>query len=354
MSRITVILLGLVLLGPLRPVWAEEAANPPERASRLAYVEAYPYWSYSDTLDHLRAYLDRVGWGERATFPPELHFSFSEGEEEDYDDFRRQAREILARDDYDLLLTFGTTATRIMLEENAVLRRPMIGLSISDPLGAGLIVSADDSGAEHFTTVVFDEPHGGNLFFLFHELMKFGSLGIMYRDDPDGRAYTYLEEAREVARDRGFKLVEYANIGAGEPLEDCLAAVRTLIGQGVDAIFLPNISCFDPNQNDLKELFDLIYRNKKMTFVADDRALVRQFAMAGLVFSDVKLLADFQGRQIVNILSGESPGEQNMAAPFQSKIMLNMAAANRLGQRLDLGILALSDELYLSLPGLDK
>lgn len=345
-----VVVLGLLVAAP---AWAEPAApERPEKVFRLAYVQAYPYWSYTQAFEYVREYLQQAGWGDRVAFPEELHFSWGTGDESK-EAQRRLAREILARDDYDLILSFGTTATRILLEENDR-RRPIVGLSISDPLGSKLIVSPTDSGADYFTTVTYDERPGRYMFILFHELMKFKSLGIMYHDDEDSRVYSYLDDAREVARDRGFKLIEYSRIGPGEPLADCFEATRTLIDQGAEALFLPNTTCFDAKKNDLRPLFEYIYQRKTPTFASEDRNLVRRFALMGLFFSDVAPLASFQGDQIIQILSGRSPGEVGMVAPFHSRIMVNLAAAERLGLKLDMGLLVLSDELYLSLPGLDS
>ncbi len=348
----TVVALALLAAAP---AWADPAApvpGQPEKIFRLAYVQAYPYWSYTQSFEYVRAYLQRAGWGDRATFPEALHFTWGTGEESD-ESYRQQARAILARDDYDLILSFGTTATRVLLEENDR-RRPIVGLSISDPLGSKLIVSPTDSGAEYFTTVTYDERPGRYMFILFHELMKFKSLGIMYHDDEDSRIYSYLDDAREVARDRGFKLIEYSRIGPGETLADCFEATRTLIDQGAEALFLPNTTCFDSKKNDLRPLFEYIYQRKTPTFASEDRNLVRQFALMGLFFSDVEPLARFQVDQIIQILSGRSPGEVGMVAPFRSRVMVNLAAAERLGLKLDMGLLVLSDELYLSLPGLDS
>ncbi len=337
--------LALLLL-----MWAAPAWAAPEKVFRLAVVQANPYWSYSQTLEYVREYLREAGWGERTSFPDELHFVWGGGGESG-EDHRQKAREILDRDDCDLILSFGTTATRALLAENEN-GRPIVGLAISNPLAAGFIAGTEHSGSERFTTVTYKEQPGRYMFILFHELMKFKSMGFMYHDGEDARQYTYLEEAREVARERGFELVEHNGLGAEEALEDCARAARELMDRGAEALFIPNIRCFDSKTDDLRPIFEDIYERKILTFASEDREMVRDFALAGLIFSDVASQARFQADQIIQILSGRSPGQVDMLMPFNSRIMLNLAAAERLGLKLSIKMLTICDEIYMTLPGL--
>jgi len=345
---------------------------------RLAYVEAEPYWSYDEHFDEFKKALEALGWGGRVSYPPELHFSWGERTA----DYPGRARSLLAREDCDLILSFGTEASRVLLAENKKYGRRILGLSISNPQGAGLIDSPEDSGSPHFSTISFGEVPGPYMFVLFHHLVKFKKLGLMYQNSRSGRAYAYLDDARQAARDRGFELVEHSAVGPRESPEDCLAAVEDLIGRGVDAIFIPNIQCFGamppkraggdgdrPTMSGpvrdgqtppspyipekLVPIYEKIYQSRVATFAAEDEAQVRLFALMGLLFSDPESLGALQAEQAVRILSGEEPGSLPMVAPFRCQFLLNLAAAERLGLSFGPEVVSLSDRLYLTLPGLE-
>lgn len=330
------------------------AADPPK--FRLAYVEAYKFWSYDEHYQAFQKALADLGWADRVEYPPELHFNW-QGDKTRY---RERAREILARKDFDLLISLGTETTLVILEENREFKRPVLGMSISNPLGAGIIPGPDDSGSPYFTTVNFGELPGPYMFILFHSLVGFRSLGLMYHDSPAGRSYTYLKDAREVARDRGFKLVEYNRLSQEESLEECRTGVRYLLDQGVEAIFIPNINCFDTSTNCLKPLYRMIYERGVATFASEDFDQVRLYALMGLYFSDPASLGRFQAGQAAAILSGTPPGQVPMITNFNSRLLLNLAAAEslkkhgRLNLKIGPEVLALSDRLHLTLPGLDR
>lgn len=359
MGRLLFILFfcGLLLWGnwgqiPVLAAQEPQSSAEEEKKFRVACLGATSHWFYAQTLEMIKTYLAQVGWGHRVVFPEELSFRV-DMEDENPEILAEMAKVLLTRDDYDLVLSFGTTATRVLLDENKQ-GRPMIGLNINDPLILGLINSNTDSGLPYFTTLVYPEPPGRYMFLLFHSLFEFKKLGIMYHDSEDSKVYVYLNDAREVARDQGFELLEYSRLGPKESLRDCGEAVHWLIDQGVDALYLPTLTCFSTRKNDLRPLFDYIYENQVMTFVAEDRFLVKNFAFMGLFFSDLKSQANYHAEQIIAILSGRSPGEVEMIIPLSSRLMINMAAALRLGIKMTTSVVSLSDELYLSLPGLER
>lgn len=348
--RLIVLLLGLAFLNAVFVRTPAQAAEN-QQVYRIAYVEASPYWNYPQYLKRLRAALNDEGWGARVSFPDDLHFSFGKGDEA-RKTYREQARAILARNDYDLLLSFGTEATMALLAEN-IWGRPIIGCSINNPIAADIVKSRYDSGSPYFTTA-FNSEASKYMFLIFHELVQFKRLGIMYNNSEASRIYSYVAEAHEVARDRGFTVVEYDRLRADESLEDCMAGVRSLHEQGMDALFVSSLTCVDLEQNDPSPMYDFLYAKKIPTFAVEDKEQVKRFALMGHSLYDEKALALFQARQAKAILSGKKPGELPMTVPFNYKLLINLTAASKLGITFSLDVLRTADEIYLEQDGAKK
>jgi ABC-type uncharacterized transport system substrate-binding protein len=220
---------------------------------------------------------------------------------------------------------------------------------------AGLVKGLDYSGNPNFTTIVFAQSPGLTIFTVFHHLLKFKKMGLLYHDSPAGRSIAFLEEARQIGRDRGFEVVEYNQVelhGNGI-VESCRKGLDYLIKEGINAIYLASYKCFDSRQNDLKPFFKVIYDNKIMVLSAEERDLVYKFGLIGYLFSQSrKSVFEFQAKQAIQILEGKKPGDVLMKGNFTNEIILNLAAAEKLNLNLDSSFLSESDILYMELEGM--
>lgn len=356
MRGLQALLLALVLLTPLAEplpshagsvgVSGKEQLPPPPagRVFRVAYLETGPYWSYDLMLEKIRAGLARHGWDKAVTFPAELRFSLGWGEE-NRAGYRGRVREIFRRDDIDLLLSFGTEATQAALAENTG-AFPIVGASISNPLAAGIVRSATDSGAPNFTTFLNTDA-GPYMFIVFHQLVKFKKLGLMYNNTEVGKIYAYVRDAQEVGRERGFTVIEHDRLSAAETVEECVEGVKDLLARGAEALFIPSLNCVDLQSVDPTPIYDLLDAGRIPTFAADDRDQVKHFATMGLLVFDDDAVGLFQARQIILSLMGARPGDLSMIMPHNYRLIINLESAVRNGIDLSSNVLITTDELYL-------
>jgi len=308
---------------------AAQAKPKPERVFRVAVLEAGPNWVHDKMLEALKQSLKTKGWGDRIEFPDDARKigAWSPG--------GRTATPFLAaklmhREDIDLIIGMGTEATLALLANNNG-KTPVIAMTLSDPVGAGVVKSEKDSGVANLTTCIVPNKWVSMLR-LFYDVVHFKKLGVMYQDTKPGRTYTSLEDARDVAREKGAALLEYGRLEAGADAKQCLKGLDWLIGQGMDAFFIPDVPCFDWTVSDPRPLFDRLAKGKVATFARSGLPLVQLGALMGSCSFDMNPLGGFHAQQMVAIFQGAVPRKLSMLMKDDLGLSLNLETAKKLGR----------------------
>ncbi|MDL2207793.1 hypothetical protein LJB82_03620 [Desulfovibrio sp. OttesenSCG-928-M16] len=318
---------------------------PPQgKVFRIAYLEAGPYWSYDVLFSKIKQNLADLGWGDALSFPEELHYSLGWAEERK-GTYEPRVRDIFARNNFDLLLSFGTEASQTVVKVNPG-TVPIVTVSITNPLAANIVPSAMDSGAPNLTAAL-NTSTGAAMFTVFHHILQFKTLGILYNDSESGKLYSYLDDAKEVGREIGFTVLEHSELSYDETLDECLRGIADLYSRGAEAIFISNLECVDLQSVNPAPFYDFLEQRNIPTLAADDREQVRHFATLGMMPFDNDEMALFQARQIISILSGTRPGELSMILPFNYRLLINLEAAQRIGLEFPLSMLMSTDEVFL-------
>src|SRR5690606_4444745 len=100
------------------------------------------------------------------------------------------------RHDLDLIIAMGTWAGQDMRAIGPPI--PTIVGSTSDPLAAGIADSIQDSGRDNLHTRIEPQRYQRQLR-LFHEIVPFKRLGIVYEDSEAGRTYAGLKAVEQVS-----------------------------------------------------------------------------------------------------------------------------------------------------------
>lgn len=314
-----------------------------EKTYKIGYLEGGQYWAYDETFKAVKQGIEKKGWGDKIEFPADARFSPGWDKEKE-PMYAQRAKELMARDDLDLIIGMGTAATAALLKENNK-KTPVVSMAISDAIKSGFVLSEKDSGVDNFTVRIVPE-RWKVMFELFHDIVQFKNLGVMYSDNESGRTYTNLEDAREVASERGFTLLEYPKISTSETVNDCKAGVKDLIKQGMDAFFIPALNCFDWTMSDTKSVMDVLIENKIPTFAREGSKMVKSGALMGLSTLDYTPAGDFLSDKIIRILKGEKPRALPMVDMVGTKISVNLETAEKIGIDLPMDILLASDETY--------
>jgi ABC-type uncharacterized transport system substrate-binding protein len=343
---------------------------------RFGYLEGGQYIDYETITKQTVRGLMRLGWIEAADLPDgqgaepgEFWRWMSENLQSDYIEFvadayytagnfdssqRPLTREaiharLMQTGDIDLVIAMGTWAGLDLRVEG--LGVPVVVGSTSDPIGSGIIDSADDSGMDHLHAKA--EPDRYQLQVrLFHDIIGFQRLGIVYADTAEGRTYGGVGAVEEVAQERGFEIVTcnapYETLEQAQVEANVIACYEEIAGQ-VDAIYLTVHRGITANS--LAPVMDAINRNLVPTFSMLGSGEVQRGVLMSIAQADFSYVGEFHAETIARILNGALPRDlvQRWSAP--PKIALNLAAAERIGFDPPVDLLLASDEIYDSIIG---
>jgi len=317
--------------------------NASDKTHRIGYLEAGDYWIYDKTLNALKVALEEMGWKNKVEFPQDARFS--PGWDEKMKPERlKKAQELMARKDIDLIIAMGTGATKSLLEANNG-KTPILAMGVSDAVKSKFVISEKDSGKDNFTVRVVPGRYK-RMFEIFHDVVNFKKLGLLYPDTENGRKYSNVADAKQVSTERSFKVIEYNKISTAETPEECKAGLQWLFDQGIDAFFIPSINCFDWSKCDVKKLLDLLIKNKIPSFARNGTQDVKAGALMGFSTVDFSKRGHFLADKLVKILKGESPRSLNMIDNATPKISLNIHVAEKIGVDPSFDILGASDEIF--------
>ena len=318
----------------------EHAASVPLK--NIAYFEAGPYWEFSLLFEKVVDSLKRKQILDKVRFPESLHST--PGWDVPAAVYAAEAKRLMSDPSVDLIISMGTVATKALLDANNG-RTPIVSIDVADPVGAGIIDAVSGKGAPNLT-LQYTPDKWQKVFVLFHQALLFTKMGIMYHDSPEGRSYSNVNEAREVARDRGFTLVEYARLDQEESIDSCVAGMRYLVDQGVDALYISALNCFDWNKGNPREIFDYLHSHGIKTLARDGTVQVKRGALLGLSTLDYASVSDYYVGQIAHLLGFMPERALVVQSSYSPKITLNLDTASTLKLDIPLILLIAADEIF--------
>jgi ABC-type uncharacterized transport system substrate-binding protein len=335
---------------------------------RIGGFESGKYGEYPKTLRAVVEGLQKLGWLGLPDEMPELsgedlwrflarnarsdylEFVADAYWSEAFDESRRAAvrarvdRRLRQTRDIDLMLVLGTWAGQDMVAIHTPV--PTLVLSVSDPVGAGIVRNAADSGQDNLNVRVAPERYRRQVR-QFHEIVPFRKLGLIYENTPTGRTFAAIDEVRSVAAERGFELVAceapFSGIDPEIIEHNALSCYRSLIGR-VDAVYVTE------------------HRGTEKAAIGKVAALLREarlpgFSMrgseeveAGILMSvaqtDYSSLGVSRAEIIARIFHGAKPRQLPQIWEDPMSIALNLETARRIGFDPPVVELLAADEVY--------
>ncbi|MBT3176273.1 MAG: hypothetical protein HOG03_07060 [Desulfobacula sp.] len=312
-----------------------------DKVYKVGFIEAGEYWTYTESYKAIKKILIQKGWGDKVEYPMDAHFSPGW---EKKTELQEIAKLLMARQDLDLVISAGTAATAAILKHNNK-ETPILSVAVADAVKSKFVVSETDSGSDNFTVRIVPGRYK-RMFEIFHDVVDFQKLGIIYSDNENGRKYSNVEDAHQVAKELGFEIIEYNQIGDAESNQDCQAGIQYLIDQGIDAFFIPALNCFDWKISDVASLLELLTQNKIPSFSREGTRTVKAGALMGFSTYDFSDRGRFLGERVIKILNGTKPRELIMVDNAPPKITFNLHAASKIGFDPPIDILAASDNIF--------
>jgi len=309
---------------------------------KIGYLEAGEYFTYTESFKAMNRALSKKGWGDKIEYPQDAHFSPGWNPEIKDTVLPQKAQILMARDDLDVILAAGTSATRELLNVNNG-KTPLLAFSVSDAVKSQFVPSITDSGVDNFTVRIVPERYL-RMFQIFHDEVGFNKLGLLYVDEPNKENVTNATDAHSVAKERGFAVLEQQI--ASPHQQDCIQGLQKLLKQGMDAFFIPSLVCFDTKNNDAKQLFNLLIEHHIPTFARQGSSSVQSGALMGFSTIDFSARGEFLANMLIQILQGTLPRKITMLDRAAPKIALNIEVAKRINHDFTFDILGASDEIY--------
>ena len=315
-------------------------ANPP--VMRIGYLEAGSFWLFDNTWNAFRDGMAKYD-DMHCEYPANARLSPG-WEPENMRRLPELARQLLQRKDIDLVVGMGTAAVKALLAVNDG-RLPILGMGMADPIAAGVVKSAQDSGVDNFTCRV-EVDRWSSMFRVFYDVVRFHKMGIMFQNSQEGRVYAALGDAQAIASELGFTLVLYDGLSSAESPDECRKGLDELRKQGMDAFFIGPLNCFDLGGEGMAPLLQKLNQWKIPTFARDGSEYVKAGALMGFSTWNFGPSGIALAGQAHAILSGTKPRDLPMLDQSEPSIALNLATAKAIGFDFPFDVLVTADELH--------
>ncbi|MBF0100317.1 MAG: ABC transporter substrate-binding protein [Desulfobacterales bacterium] len=344
---------------------------------RIGYYEGGDFSNYYNYLSSIVYGLMDLGWIEHSQIPQpqiseakslwhwlstEMNSNYLEFVQDAFysNNWNKDQREIIQeqiinrlnqKKDLDIMLAMGTWAGKD-LANNRHHTNTMV-ISTSDPVGAGIIISPEDSGYDHIHARVDPYRYESQLR-AFHDVIKFKKLGVSYEDSLEGKSYAAINSIKKIAAERHFKIV---TCNTQTDITDVTKASQSVINcfrelaPKVDAIYVTVQT--GVNYQSIPELVRITNENKIPTFSQFGSEEVQYgFLLSLSRAGGFKPEGRFLAATFAQICNGAKPRELNQIFKESSNIAINLKTAETIGIYLYADLLVSADEIfrYIKIP----
>ena len=367
--------MGLFLLTP----WVSSAAEKDFKVDpitnngekwRIGYYEGGAYINYQKQLTETVKGLMQRGWLETAVLPKQTGEStdtlwkwLSTDAKSKYIEFVADAHysafwekdkrakvedEIVARvntkKDIDLMIGMGTWAGKGLA--NYRHRTNTLVFSTSNPISSGIIKSVEDSGFDHVHVRV-DPKRNERQLKVFHEMVGFQKLGVVYEDSLAGRSYAAIDTVEALSKTLKFDIVRChtkSDISDKKIAEQGVVNCFEELAKTADAIYVTQQGGI--NSRSVPKLVRIANEHKIPTFSQSGAREVSFGMLASLSRAGYKYVGRFHAETIAKVLNGALPNELNQLYEEPPKIALNLKTAEIIGFDPPIVLLGAADELF--------
>jgi ABC-type uncharacterized transport system substrate-binding protein len=337
---------------------------------RLAYYQGGNYVDYQTILVAVVQGLMDTGWIVRSKFPdlpdPDdtktLWSWMSSDLKSEYIQFigdayfdsnwdtelRKETRagaiERFNNGNIDFVLAFGTWAGQdLATNEHST---PIEVCSSSDPVGSNIVKSLEDSGYDHVHAKIEPTRYQRQVE-LFHDIIEFNTLGVVYEDTVVGRTYSAVDKTQAVAGERGFEVIPCFAPFSGvddKVAKDNVLKCHQILSDKVDAVYITTHR--GVNIANLPDLLAPLLEAKIPTFSMSGSKEVQHGVLLSIAQAKYISVGRFHAESIAKVLNGATSRDISQYFESPNTIAINLATAQVIGYDPPVDILAVADEIY--------
>lgn len=296
----------------------------------------------SDTLEMMN-WLAENAQSEYMTFDKDLHFYTTVSTEEQIHDTLKEHIEV--KKDVDLVLTLGTSPALMVQKFDFDI--PLLMYAVSDPIGSGLIKSAEDSGDKRYWAHVDSSAYSRQMQYYFNTF-EFSNIGSVYGDE----IISGLPEYRRVAVENGFKISEYQvdreSMDETAYYNELRSIYKKMINEDKVDAYILNTNVI-PSTEDAKKLLQVFFDADIPVFAQVGSAYVADGAALMIVDPrDASGTAPFVSNIIGSVFNGSDPGDLEQEYVSSPYLTLNLDVADEIEYRPSFEMLIACEKIICS------
>lgn len=336
---------------------------------RVGYYEGGAYKDYQTYLMALIKGLEQLGWVAEFKWPvlkanddTKVIWDFLAQIDSDYIKFvkeaywsadwydeqrlqnKRAAVFYLQQRQLDLIIAGGTWGGLDLADYTHNV--PTLVISTSDPVLAGIIASAEDSGYDHVHAVCDPYRYQRQLR-AFHNIIGFDKLGVVYEDTEDGRVYAALHDVTKIAVEKGFEIVPCIAPDAGRPeleaMQGVLKCHETLAPQ-VGAVYITAHRGVNPKW--MPKVLEPLFKYGVPTFAQEGPDQVKNGVLLSIARVEVEAMGLFQATVMAKIFNGTKPRDIPQIFEEQKRIVINRKTAEIINYPIPQAVIDAADRVY--------
>lgn len=349
--------------------------RPDGKRWRIGYVESGIYGDYPLTLGEIAKGLQHLGWLKFKSPMPknasghDLWDWLAQNTDSKYLEFvgdaywqpgnfdaskREPMREAIAqrikdRHDIDLIIAMGTWAGQDMRKLGPPV--PTIVASTSDPVASGISDSIKDSGRDNLQARIEPERYQRQVR-LFHEIVPFKKLGIVYENSEAGRTYGAVAAVDQVSQELHFAVqscyAQSSDISTEQAISNAVQCYKKLTEERVDAVYVTTHR--GVTADSIKDIAKILEQAKVPSFSMNGSKEVKSGILLSLARADLSYVGLFHAESIARVFNGAKPRQLSQIWIDPPKIALNLATARTIGFDPPVDILLAADEVYETAP----
>lgn len=278
----------------------------------------------SDTLQMMNWLADNAQ-SEYMTFDKDVHFYTTVSTEEQIHDTLKEHIEV--KKDVDLVLTLGTSPALMLQKFDFDI--PLLMYAVSDPIGSGLIKSAEDSGDKRYWAHVDSSAYSRQMQY-YYNTFEFTNIGSVFGDE----IISGLPEYRKVAAEKGFKISEYQvdreSMEEAAYYDKLSSIYNKMINEDKVDAYILNTNVI-PSTEDAKKLLKVFFDADIPVFAQVGSAYVADGAALMIVDPrDASGTGPFVSNIIGSVFNGADPGDLEQEYVSSPYLTLNLDVADEI------------------------
>lgn len=243
--------------------------------------------------------------------------------------------------DIDMIFALGTWAGQDLANNKHSI--PTFVMSVSNPVSAGILQSPTSSKYSHIHARV-DEKRYIRQIQLFHQIINFKKLGIVYEDTIQGRSYASVDEINNLSDSLNFKVKSCIISSHKDKAKQSLIECYKLLAQSTDAIYITTHTSY--KAEDLESFIFDINAKKVPTFSQVGQSHVKYGALLSISRANFRFLGEFHAKVIANSFNGAVPASQEFIFEEPVKLAINVQTSKMIEWDVPLMVLGIADDIY--------